>query len=42
MCGAPLEDWVNGSYVDVLLKRVMSVVLVLWGVGPILRNGHGG
>ena len=21
--------------------RVMSVVLVLWVVGPILRNGHG-
>ena len=42
MCGAPLEDWVNGSYVDVLLIRVVSVVLVLWGVGPILRNGYGG
>ena len=42
MCRAPLEDWVNGSYVDVLLKRVVSVVLVLWGVGPILRNGYGG
>ena len=42
MCRAPSEDWVNGSYVDVLLKRVVSVVLVLWGVGPILRNGYGG
>ena len=29
------------SYVDVLLKRVLSMVLVLWGVGPILRNGYG-
>ena len=41
MCGARLDDWVNGSYVDVLLKRVVSVVLVLRGVGPILRNGYG-
>ena len=39
MCGGPLGDWVKGSYVDVLLKHVASVVLVLWGVGPILRNG---
>ena len=35
MCGAPLDDWVNGSYVDVLLKRVVSVVLAMWQVGPI-------
>ena len=42
MCGVPLDDWVNGSYVDVLLKQVASAVLVLWGVGPILRNGCGG
>ena len=41
MCGARLDDWVNGSYVDVLLKRVVSVVLVLRGVGPVLRNGYG-
>ena len=41
MCGAPLNDWINGSYV-VLLKGVVSVVLVMWGVGPILRNGYGG
>ena len=41
MCGVPLDDWVNSSYDDVLLKRVVSVVLVLWGVGPILRNGYG-
>ena len=42
VCGVPLDDWVNGSHVDVLLKRVVSVVLVMWGVGPILRNGYGG
>ena len=42
MCLAPLDDWVNGSYIDVLLIRVVSVVLVLWGVGPIPRNGCGG
>ena len=40
-CGAPFDDWVNGSYVDVLLQHVLSVVSVLWGVGPILRNGYG-
>ena len=26
--GAPLDDGINGSYVDVLLKRVVSVALV--------------
>ena len=41
VCGVPFSYWVNGSYVDVLLKRVLSVVSVLWGVGPILRNGYG-
>ena len=35
MCGAPFDDWVNGSYVDVLLKHLLSVVSVLWGVGPM-------
>ena len=35
MCGAPLDDWFNGSYVDVLLKRVVSVVLAMWEVSPI-------
>ena len=39
MCGASLDDWVN---IDVLLKSVVSVALVMWGVGPILRNGYGG
>ena len=37
----PLDDGVNGSYVDVLLKSVVSVVLVLCGVGPVLRSGNG-
>ena len=37
----PLDDGVNGSYVDVLLKGVVSVVLVLCGVGPVLRSGNG-
>ena len=41
MCGSPLDDPANGSYVDILLKRVLSVVIVLWGVGTILRDGHG-
>ena len=40
MCGAPFDDLVNGSYADVLLKRVLRVVLALWGVGSILRNGY--
>ena len=42
MSGAPLDDWINGSCVDVLLKRVVTVVLVLWGDGPILRHVYGG
>ena len=42
MCGAPFDVWVNGSRdVDVLLKRVLSMVLVLWGADPILRNRYG-
>ena len=40
MCGTPLDDWVNGGYVDIY-SRVLSVVLVLWGVCPILRNEYG-
>ena len=38
--GTPLDDSVNGGYVDIY-SRVVSVVLVLWRVGPILRNGYG-
>ena len=40
MCGGPLDDWVNGGYVDIY-SRVVNVVLVLWEVGPILRNRYG-
>ena len=40
MCGGPLDDWVNGCYVDIY-SRVVNVVLVLWEVVPILRNGYG-
>ena len=40
MCGAPLDDWLNGGYVDIYSCTV-SVVLVLSGFGPILRNGFG-
>ena len=38
--GTLLDYSVNGGYVDIY-SRVVSVVLVLWGVGPILRNGCG-
>ena len=38
MFGAPVDDWVNGSYIDIY-SRAVSVVLVLWGVGSILRVG---
>ena len=38
--GTPLDDSVSGGYGDIY-SRVVSVVLVLWGVGPILRNGYG-
>ena len=40
MLGAPLDDWVNGGFVDIY-SRVVSVVLVLRGVGPVLRNVFG-
>ena len=35
VCGAPVDDWVNWSLIQV------SVILILWGAGPILRNGCG-
>ena len=35
--GAPLDDWVNDGYVDIY-SRVVSVVLILWGVGPSYSN----
>ena len=39
----PLDDWANGGYVDVLFtcSHVVSVVLVLLGVGPVLRGSYG-
>ena len=40
MFGTPLDDSVNGGFVDIY-SCVVSVVLVLWGVGPILRNVFG-
>ena len=33
-------DWANGGSVNVFL-RVVSMVLVPWGVGAILGNGYG-
>ena len=38
--GTPLDDLVNIDYVDIY-SRVVSVILVLWRVNPILRNGYG-
>ena len=38
--GTPLDNSVNGGYADIC-SRAVSVVLVLWGVGPILRNVFG-
>ena len=40
MCGSPVDDEVNGGYADIY-SRVVSVVLVPWGVVPVLRNGYG-
>ena len=39
MFGVSLDDWINCGYVDIY-SRVVCVVLVLWGVGHILRNGY--
>ena len=39
MCGAPLDDCANaGLCMMIFYSRVVSVVLILWGVGPILKN----
>ena len=43
MCGEPSDDWVNGGCIEVykvVSSRMVSKVLVLSGVGPILRNGY--
>ena len=39
MCGVSLDGRANGGSVDVFFTYGM--VLVLWGVGPILENGYG-
>ena len=39
VCGVSLDGRVNGGSVDVFFTYGM--VLVLWGVGPILENGYG-
>ena len=36
VCGAPLDDWANGGYVDVLF--MCSVVLILSAVGLYTLN----
>ena len=41
MCGVPLDDWANGAYVDVSYSHVLSVGLVLLGIGPVLRSRYG-
>ena len=39
MCGAPLDDCANAVLsMMIFYSRVVSVVLILWGVGPILTN----
>ena len=40
MFGAPVDDWVTGDFIDIY-SRAVSVVLVLWGVGSVLRSGYG-
>ena len=41
VCGVVLDDLANGGCVVVLVvsSRMVSMVLVLLGVGPILGNG---
>ena len=40
MNGAPSDDWPNGFYLT-SFSRMMSMRLVLCGVGAILKNGFG-
>ena len=40
LCGVLSDDWAILVYVEVY-SPVMSVDLILWGAGPILRNGCG-
>ena len=42
----PVGDWTNGGCADAFVTSVisvcmMSMVLVLWGVGFIVGNGYG-
>ena len=37
--GAPLDSWANGGSVEVFVHMV-SMVLVLWGVGVILKSRY--
>ena len=43
VCGGSLDDWaIAMGLVLVMLmsySRVVRLIFVLWGVGPILRNG---
>ena len=39
VCRAPVNDWANAGSCWSLIH--MSVILILWGAGPILRNGCG-
>ena len=42
MCGVLLDDCANAGLCMLRsYSRVVSVVLILWGGGPILRNGCG-
>ena len=42
VCRAPLNDCADaGLCILRSYSRVVNVVLILWGVGPILRNGCG-
>ena len=35
--GAPVDDWVNDGLCWFLIQ--VSMILILWGAGPILKNG---
>ena len=39
-CGAPSDDCADGVVMLMSYSCVVNLVLVLWGVGPILRNGY--
>ena len=39
--GAPLVDYANAGLMLMPYSRLVSVVLIHWGVAPILNNGCG-